>query len=215
MINRVAVKITRKQPYMDWANGTDGPVPVVTYPADNPHTIYLAPNDGFEPVLARLIDEFWEHVFEVELNMWMVDETTWPEPRTRQMFDEWFDAEIVDTVIDLVPEEPLSEGEVEKAEIQYALSHCAWCDLELEPENRRVVSLSLADRAALASREGLTVVIPSSDRILTGIMTTADSPAASEGHDLVFSACSSRCEKIIRKEAVRGLRQATKLWSSS
>lgn len=46
------------------------------------------------------------------------------------------------------------------------------------------------------------------DRFIIGIMTTADSPAAIEGDYLFFAACSSRCEKIIRKEAARGLKRA-------
>ena len=43
MLNRVALTITRKQSYVDWANGTDGPMPVVAYPEDNRRTVYLAP----------------------------------------------------------------------------------------------------------------------------------------------------------------------------
>lgn len=211
LLNRVALTITRKQPYADWANGTEGPVPSVTYPADNPRTIYLAPHDGLEPNLAKLLDEFWEDVFEAELSAWMEDETTWPQPRNRQMFDEWFDVELVDAVVDLVPEEPLSEAEVEEADIDHVLRHCAWCDIELEPESGRVVGLPLPDRGSLSAREGLTLPIAASDRILVGIVTTGDSPAAVEGHDLVFSACSSRCEKIIRKEAARGLKRTRKL----
>ena len=89
LINRVALTVTRKQPYMDWANGTDGPEPIVTYPADNPRSTYLVPDYGLEPDLAKLLDEFWEDVFESELSMWMEDEGTWPQARTREMFDEW------------------------------------------------------------------------------------------------------------------------------
>jgi len=49
-----------------------------------------------------------------------------------------------------------------------------------------------------------------SDRFLTGIMTTRDSPAAMDHMDVIFSACSSRCEKIIRKEATRALKRMNK-----
>lgn len=103
LLNRVALTITRKQPYADWANGTDGPVPIVTYPADNPRTIYLAPHGGLEPDLPTLLDEFWE-----------------------------------------------------------------------------------PDRGSFSARQGLTLAIAARDRVLVGIMTTPDSPAAVEGHGLVF-----------------------------
>jgi hypothetical protein len=52
--------------------------------------------------------------------------------------------------------------------------------------------------------------LATSDRFLTDIMTTRDSPAAGEHMDVVFSACSSRCEKIIRKEATRALKRLNK-----
>jgi hypothetical protein len=211
MLNRVALTITRKQPYVDWANGTDGPVPVVAYPEDDLRTVYLAPVGDREPDLAGLLERFWEEVFEAELSMWMVDESTWPHPRTREMFDEWFDAEVDEGVVDLVPDEPLSEDEVEDAAIQYALEHCSWCDLELkEGQPRRAVGLAMLDRESFSFREGLTFVMATSDRFLTGIMTTRDSPAARDHMDVVFSACSSRCEKIIRKEATRALKRMKK-----
>ena len=53
-------------------------------------------------------------------------------------------------------------------------------------------------------------MVTTSDGFLTGIMTTGDSPAAMDHMDVVFSACSSRCEKIIRKEATRALKRMNK-----
>jgi predicted protein tyrosine phosphatase len=210
MLNRVALTITRKQAYVDWANGTDGPMPIVAYPEDNRRTIYLAPVGDAEPDLAELLEKFWEEVFDAELSMWMEDESTWPQPRTREMFDEWFDAQVDDAVVDLVPNEPLSVEEVEEADVQYALEHCSWCDLELEGQNRRIVGLPMADRESLADREGLTLPIPTPDRLLIGIMTRRGSPAAIDHIDVMFSACSSRCEKIVRKEATRAVKRMNK-----
>ena len=210
LINRAALTVIRKQLYVDWANGTHGSEPIVTYPADNPRSTYLVPDYGLEVDLAKLLDEFWEDVFESELSMWMEDEDTWPQARTREMFDEWFDAEVADTVVDLVPEEPLSQDEVEEADIEDVLNHCAWCDLEVEMESRRIVGLRMPVREAFAFREGLTIPVPVSNRVMFGIMTTADSPAAIEGKDVLFVACSSRCEKIIRKEAGRGFKRMKK-----
>jgi hypothetical protein len=78
-----------------------------------------------------------------------------------------------------------------------------------------MVGLRLSDRRPWASREGRTILVPLADRVLIGVMATADSPAASEGEDLVFAACSSRCEKILRKEVPRGLRRVEKLMPNS
>ena len=156
MLNRVALTITRKQPYVDWANGTDGPVPVVAYPEDNLRTVYLAPVGDRAPDLAGLLEVFWEEVFEVELSMWMVDESTWPHPRTREMFDEWFDAQVDEAVVDLVPNAPLTLEEVEDDAVQYALEHCSWCNLELEEgQPRRAVGLPMLDRESWSFQKGL------------------------------------------------------------
>ena len=68
LLYRSAITITRKQPYIDWANslGDDGP----ELPPDlagNRRTVYLAPDSPDEPDLAALLDEFWEQIFEEEL----------------------------------------------------------------------------------------------------------------------------------------------------
>ena len=44
-----------------------------------------------------LIDEFWPDVFEEELAAWTLDEAAWPSPRTRKLFDTWFDLEFTET----------------------------------------------------------------------------------------------------------------------
>jgi hypothetical protein len=106
----------------------------------------------------------------------MEDEDTWPTPRTREMFNAWFTVQLIDTVFDLVPEEPLTESDVELADLAYAFHHCAWCDLELEPEVGRSIGFRLNDRDRFAAREGLTLEIAvRDDRSLLGIMTPATS----------------------------------------
>ena len=45
-----------------------------------------------------MLDEYWEHIFEEELAAWMRLESDWPAPRTRAMFDEWFSAELTESV---------------------------------------------------------------------------------------------------------------------
>jgi len=91
--------------------------------------------------------------------------------RTRELFDHWFDAELTDTVVDLIPEEPLTSLDMEHAVVADALQRC---ELELEPNEGRNVALRV--------------------------------PAAA-GEDLIFRACSSWCEKLIRKAAPRALRR--------
>ena len=89
-----------------------------------------------------------------------------------------------------------------------ALHHCAWCDLELEPHEGRRVAFKVTDRERFASREGLALsLLVDDDHVMAGIVTTQDSDAAAAGEDVIFRACTSRCEKLIRKEAPRALRR--------
>jgi hypothetical protein len=207
MLHRSALTITRKRLYADWANnqaeeGTD-PVP---YSDDLPRTVYLIPPDDSPVDASELLDEWWEAIFEEELAAWSEDESTWPTARTRELFDLWFEAELTDTVIDLAPDEPLTADDVAMAAMDEVLRHCAWCGLELEPEEARSVGLEVVARERLAPWEGSVLPLPVDDeRALIGILTTQDSDAAAVGDDLIFRACTSRCEKRIRHEAPRAL----------
>lgn len=202
-LNRSAVTITRKAPYGEWANqqaepGTE-PVPFVD---ECPRTVYLVGPVQLPDSLAACLDDFWQDIFEEELAAWSTDESTWPDPLTRELFDAWFDAELTDAVLDLTPDEPISEAAAEGAAIDDVLIHCAWCDLEIGEDESRVVGIPVPQRDRLASRDGLTLTLFADDKQpLTGILAMLDSPAALSGEDLVFRACSSRCEKLIRKKA--------------
>jgi hypothetical protein len=208
-LHRTALIITRKQPYIDWANQSEEESDdQVTFPAEDRRTIYLVPASDYEVTVGELLDEFWEDIFEEELAAWMPDEATWPAERTRDLFESWFDVELSDAVMDLTPDEPLTEGEVELVEVSYALQHCAWCDLELEPQEGRSVGFKIANRELFATREGLAVSLPvNEEHAVTGIFTGADSDAAAAGDDFMFRACTSRCEKMLRKEVPRALRR--------
>lgn len=208
-VYRAALTITRKQPYADWANRPEhDDDEQVTYPEDDPRTVYLVPTGGDEPTVGELLDEFWEGIFEEELAARSEDEAGWPAERTRAVFDEWFGVELTETVIDLAPDEPLSETDVELADLSYAFSHCAWCGLELDEPGGRIVGFKLANRQLFTQREGLVLPLSISDeRVVMGVFTAADSDAALAGDDFVFRVCTSRCEKILRKEVPRALRR--------
>jgi hypothetical protein len=207
---RFAITITRKQPYIDWANSIDDNGPELTTElADDRRTIYLAPESDDRPNLESLLDEVWEQIFEEELAAWMLDDEDWPKPLTRDMFDAWFDSELTDSVFDLTPEEPLTQADVEGADLDEAVHRCAWCDIEVDEGGGRFVGFKLEDRGRLAHREGLVVPLAvDKEHVVIGIMSRADSDAARAGEDVVFRACTSRCEKAIRKAVPKALRKA-------
>jgi hypothetical protein len=207
---RVALMVTRKQSYIDWANGgsDDGAPELTAELADETRTVYLAPESDGPPDRGALLDEFWLDLFEAELAAWTSDEGQWPQPLTREMFDAWFDVELTSTVFDLTPEEALSQRDVDLDELADALAHCAWCGLEVDEDADRFVAFALSDRSRLAHREGRTVpLIAGDDTVIVGVMSVADSDEARAGDDLLFRVCTTRCEKAIRKAVPKALRK--------
>jgi hypothetical protein len=210
---RHAITITRKQPYVDWANSLDDGGPELTVElATDRATIYLVPEIEESPNLDELLDEFWDEIFDEELAAWTPAEERWPTPRTRQVFGAWFEARLTESVLDLTPDEPLTQAEVEAIDLDHAVRHCAWCDIEVEDGEGRQAGFKLADRERWKHREGLTVPLDlGGEQMAIGVMSMADSDAARSGDDLVFRACTSRCEKALRKtvpKALRNIRRA-------
>jgi hypothetical protein len=207
---RVGITVTRKQPYIDWANSFDDDGPALTAElADNRRTIYLGPESDRDPDLGQVLDEFWQQIFAEELSGWMQQDEDWPTPLTRDMFDEWFGAELTDSVFDLTPEEPLTQADVEAEDLAYAVQRCAWCDIDVDEGAGRFVSFALADRSRVSHREGLVLpLVIDEERVVIGIMSRAGSDEAKAGEDLLFRACTSRCEKAIRKAVPKALRKA-------
>ena|SRR5438034_1015017 len=208
---RSAITITRRQPYFDWANSVDVDGPKLTEEfANNRRTVYLVADANDDLGLTELLDEQWERIFEEELAAWMESEDDWPAPRTREMFDQWFEAEVSDSVIDLDPDEPLTETEIELADLATACHMCAWCELELEDSDGRTAGFPLADREPFASRESMTLPVPiDEETVVLGIVTPRDSDDARAGNDVIFRVCSSRCEKALRKTVPKALRRMT------
>lgn len=214
LLYRTPLLIRRKQPYVDWAVNVDEESRALAGAFPDRREIYLAPVAAHEQTLDEVLADCWEAIFEEELASWMEDESTWPPDRTRAMFDAWFSAELADAVIDLVPDEPLTEDDVEDADAAYALTTCAWCEAELDEETGRTVGFALPDRSSVSHREGLVWTLAAGkDRFVTGIVTMTESNAAAEGTDVVFRACGRTCERLLRKTVPKAIREATRMLS--
>jgi hypothetical protein len=210
LLYRSAITITRKQPYIDWANSVDeGGPELTTELADDRRTVYLVgESENGRLDLRAVLDDYWEEIFTLELAMWIEGKDNWPAPRTREMFDAWFDAVATDTVCDLAPEEPMTPADAELADLHDALQLCAWCEVEIDEGEGRVVGFQLPRRDQFAHRAGLSLALRvDAGRSLLGAVSPDDSEDAINGDDLVFRACSSRCEKALRKMVPRLLRK--------
>jgi hypothetical protein len=204
---RTPVIIRYRQPYLDWANAAPGDVDYSPEDAAR-GDVYLGPSFETEPTLARVLDECWSDIFEEALFAWMEDEATWPSPRTREMFDEWFDAELCGSVIDVYPGEPLTDDDVDVEDVGYALDRCAWCGVELDGDAGRFVGFKVSNRKLLAHRHGRTLSLSlAGDQMVTGIVVPDGEGGARPDDDIVFKACNRDCMQALRKAVPPALKR--------
>ncbi len=108
MLNRSALIVRPRQPYLDWAAGLDDSG-LVPDPSDE-QTVYLIPSIDGDQDAQQILTKVYAEVFERELDGWHTDETAWPKNRTLRMFKEWFQIEVHSVVEDLCSYE-LSDDE--------------------------------------------------------------------------------------------------------
>jgi hypothetical protein len=103
MLNRAAVIVRPKQPYLDWAKSLDdsGLVP----DPRGEQTVYLVPDYWDDDEAWAMLERIYPIIFEDELHGWCTDEASWPTPRDFGMFKEWFEVELHSVVEDLVDDE--------------------------------------------------------------------------------------------------------------
>lgn len=97
-INRTALTLVPKQPYITWANSfEDGEV----Y-SEGEHfaSTYLISDDYDEFNYEKYLKKDFAQLFENELEAWMTDPDMWPTNRTYKEFKKWFDVICSDIVWD-------------------------------------------------------------------------------------------------------------------
>ena len=104
MINRAAVILKYKAPFIQWVNDADPykDNPGITLESENKDcTVYLILEDDAEN-LEEWISLNFKQLFESEIKDWYTDESLWPKNRNRKLFDKWFDLECHSVLIDTV-----------------------------------------------------------------------------------------------------------------
>ena len=108
MLNRSAISIQLKQPFVDWINSLDEEGEQVTLEEVNLEaTTYLIPELEDEEALEVFIDERHFELLENELLSWEDDESYWPADMDRALFDEFLDVKLSFMVFDLDEQAPL------------------------------------------------------------------------------------------------------------
>lgn len=112
MVNRTAVILRCKEPFIRWINESDPykDDPGITLEGtNNERTVYLVSDDDGENI-DEWISLNFKVLFDNELGDWYTDESLWPKKRDRKTFDQWFDVEYHTVIIDTV-DGPIEDDE--------------------------------------------------------------------------------------------------------
>ena len=100
VLNRSAINISYKKPFIDWNNRLFPDLPMFENMLGESKTYLI--NQLFNNADQAIKKYFKEiFLFEAELEGICIDEEEWPEKRTFKLFNEWFSYEISDWVTDL------------------------------------------------------------------------------------------------------------------
>lgn len=113
MINRAAFLLKYKTPAVQWINEAGGDQDGGTISVDevnSDRTVYLIADDiADDPEkLDQWVKMNLEVLFESELDEWSTDPDLWPEDRTYELFQQWFDIECHTMLVDTL-DEPIEE----------------------------------------------------------------------------------------------------------
>ena len=100
-INRAALVVRPRQPYLDWAASLDEEAPAQIPAISKRMSVYLVGEDPNEEEETAPLEDYYEAIFETELAAWSEDEKQWPQQRSLAMFHEWFDVVGESVVTDL------------------------------------------------------------------------------------------------------------------
>ncbi|HUL00960.1 MAG TPA: hypothetical protein VLX29_08905 [Nitrospirota bacterium] len=110
MINRCLVRVRAKEPFVEWINSLPDPAGVSVEEVNRDNTVYLLPEYSYDTEEEGLLADFFDLIFEEQLNGWWTEKSDWPANRDLALFKEWFDVEFHSAVLDLV-DAPLEDDE--------------------------------------------------------------------------------------------------------
>jgi len=110
-VNRSAVVIVPKQPFLDWLHRVDptsGGLGLADLSRDP--SIYLFPECDDQAELEHHSQKACEEVFAEQLDGWCRAKERWPENRTWDIFGQWFDYRFQSMLIDLAKDRSSLSG---------------------------------------------------------------------------------------------------------
>ena len=110
MLNRSALIVKPKQPFLKWLRSLPDPANVTLKELNWDNTLYLLPEYTFESEEEEILAHYFDLIFEEELSGWWTNEADWPADRGLDIFKKWFDFEFQSMIVDIV-DAPLTDEE--------------------------------------------------------------------------------------------------------
>lgn len=108
-LNRSAVIVIPKQPFLDWLHFVDPTSTELTLrDLCREPTIYLMLECESDDEFAHRLPDLSPVIFEDQLNGWWTGQSAWPVERTWTVFQTWFECRYHSVVLDLC-DQPLAE----------------------------------------------------------------------------------------------------------
>ncbi len=106
MLNRSAIILRAKQPFLDWLWQLPDPVEsdMTLNQVNNEPQIYLAPQYSMVDEQEDLLRDCYEYLFASQLEGWWTDDAAWLRKLNFKMFNQWIEAEFHSVIEDLVGE---------------------------------------------------------------------------------------------------------------
>lgn len=100
-LNRAALVVRPREPYLKWAASIDDEAAEAAIPLRARVSVYLVAEDPRGEEESAPLENYFEEIFEHELEAWYTDENRWPPVRDMVTFLEWFDVSRESIVLDL------------------------------------------------------------------------------------------------------------------
>ena len=112
MLNRSAIVVKPRQPFLDWLHTADPTSRRLTLgDLVREPTIYLIPECDTEEDVHQVLCELCEEIFVEQLAGWFRDEGGWPQDRSFEVFCLWFDFQHHSMLVDLDDELLIDESD--------------------------------------------------------------------------------------------------------
>jgi hypothetical protein len=98
-VERTAIIVRPKEPYYAWARGLAANSAIDVLSPHERRQVYLV-DQKYVRKPEKMLRRNFGRIFADQLNGWWRAEEDWPSPRTWAMFQEWFEADVIETVRD-------------------------------------------------------------------------------------------------------------------